>query len=146
MASIVTRFGFFCFFIVVFLRFSSIKCSTPYDEIVQYKEVYSLPNLPYGYDGLEPYIDEATLRVHHLGHHKAYTIKLNEALKTWRDSVSINKDKSLIWCRIALRKISSYVKVVPFHETGSNFLSKAEKVGSQLQLGAEPPSRVPPGK
>ena len=94
MASIDKGLGFFFLFIVVFLHFPSIKCATPYDEIVQYKEEYSLPDLPYGYDDLEPFIDEATLRVHHMGHHGAYTKKLNSALKSWRESVSINKDEA----------------------------------------------------
>jgi Fe-Mn family superoxide dismutase len=41
---------------------------------------FSLPDLPYAYDALEPYIDEATMRVHHDKHHKTYVDKLNEAL------------------------------------------------------------------
>jgi superoxide dismutase len=28
-----------------------------------------LPKLPYAYNALEPIINEATMRVHHLGHH-----------------------------------------------------------------------------
>lgn len=32
---------------------------------------------PYEYDALEPSIDEATMRVHHLGHHQGYTNKIN---------------------------------------------------------------------
>jgi len=43
-----------------------------------------VPPLPYEYDALEPVIDEATLRVHHLGHHASYTAKLNAALATLR--------------------------------------------------------------
>lgn len=91
MASVVQGLVFFCIFIVSSIE--SIECATPYDEIVQYKEEYSLPDLPYGYDGLEPFIDEATMRVHHLGHHGAYTKKLNAALKNWRESVS-NRDEA----------------------------------------------------
>lgn len=45
---------------------------------------YELPNLPYDYDELEPYIDKETLRVHHRGHHAAYTKKLNAVLESWR--------------------------------------------------------------
>ena len=41
---------------------------------------YILPNLPYPYDALEPYIDAKTMQVHHNGHHKAYVDKLNAAL------------------------------------------------------------------
>lgn len=33
---------------------------------------HTLPPLPYAYDALEPYLDEATLRLHHTKHHDAY--------------------------------------------------------------------------
>ena len=50
---------------------------------------YELPDLPYNYSGLEPYLDEKTLIVHHQGHHKAYTNKMNAALKEWRKEVCL---------------------------------------------------------
>lgn len=43
-----------------------------------------LPSLPYDYNALEPHIDEATMREHHLKHHKTYTDKLNAALAKLR--------------------------------------------------------------
>jgi len=43
-----------------------------------------LPPLPYEYAALEPHIDEATMRVHHLSHHQTYTDKLNGALTKLR--------------------------------------------------------------
>ncbi len=46
---------------------------------------YVLPELPYAYDALEPWIDEATMRVHHDGHHRTYVDKLNEAMKDYPD-------------------------------------------------------------
>ena len=39
-----------------------------------------LPPLPYDYTSLEPHIDEATMRIHHMNHHQTYTDKLNGAL------------------------------------------------------------------
>ena len=33
---------------------------------------YNLPNLPYGYKDLEPYISEQQLLIHHQKHHQAY--------------------------------------------------------------------------
>lgn len=36
-----------------------------------------LPNLPFAYDALEPFISEATLRTHHGKHHRAYVDKVN---------------------------------------------------------------------
>ena len=48
---------------------------------------YELPDLPYGYDALEPHIDEATMKVHHDKHHQAYVDKANAALEgtEWAD-------------------------------------------------------------
>jgi superoxide dismutase, Fe-Mn family len=41
---------------------------------------FEVPDLPYPYDALEPHIDEATMRVHHDAHHKAYVDNANAAL------------------------------------------------------------------
>jgi Fe-Mn family superoxide dismutase len=48
---------------------------------------FELPDLPYAYDALEPHIDEATMRVHHDAHHKAYVDNANAALAgtEWAD-------------------------------------------------------------
>jgi Fe-Mn family superoxide dismutase len=48
---------------------------------------YSVPDLPYAYDALEPHIDEATMKVHHDKHHQAYVDKANAALEgtEWAD-------------------------------------------------------------
>ncbi len=42
---------------------------------------FTVPDLPYPYDALEPHIDEATMRVHHDKHHQAYVDKANAALE-----------------------------------------------------------------
>src|SRR6201994_999898 len=42
---------------------------------------YSVPDLPYDYNALEPHIDEATMKVHHDKHHQAYVDKVNAALE-----------------------------------------------------------------
>jgi len=42
---------------------------------------YSLPDLPYDYDALEPTIDERTMKIHHTKHHQGYTDKVNAALE-----------------------------------------------------------------
>lgn len=39
-----------------------------------------LPDLPYAYDALEPYIDEETMHLHHDKHHNAYVNNVNAAL------------------------------------------------------------------
>lgn len=42
---------------------------------------YTLPDLPYAYDALEPYIDVETMHLHHDKHHNTYVTNLNAAIE-----------------------------------------------------------------
>ena len=42
---------------------------------------YTLPDLLYAYDALEPYIDEETMHLHHDKHHNTYVTNLNAAIE-----------------------------------------------------------------
>jgi Fe-Mn family superoxide dismutase len=42
---------------------------------------FTLPPLPFAPDALEPYIDKATMEIHHGKHHAAYVTNLNKALE-----------------------------------------------------------------
>lgn len=42
---------------------------------------FSLPDLPYAHDALEPTIDTRTMQIHHGKHHQGYTNKLNAAIE-----------------------------------------------------------------
>ncbi|HUM81754.1 MAG TPA: superoxide dismutase, partial [Methanothrix sp.] len=44
------------------------------------KKLYSLPELPYAYNALEPFISEAQLKLHHDKHHAAYVNGANAIL------------------------------------------------------------------
>ncbi|MCI1882801.1 MAG: superoxide dismutase [Sporolactobacillus sp.] len=44
---------------------------------------YKLPDLPYNFDALEPYIDEKTMRLHHGRHHATYVANLNATLEAY---------------------------------------------------------------
>lgn len=42
---------------------------------------FTLPELPYAHDALEPHIDARTMTIHHGKHHNGYTNKLNAAIE-----------------------------------------------------------------
>ena len=56
---------------------------------------YTLPDLPYGYDALEPHIDAKTMEIHHTKHHQTYIDKLNAALEGHEDLATDNVDDLL---------------------------------------------------
>ena len=41
---------------------------------------FTLPELPYAYDALEPHVDTETMKIHHNKHHAAYVNNANKAL------------------------------------------------------------------
>jgi Fe-Mn family superoxide dismutase len=51
---------------------------------------FTLPNLPYASDALEPHIDAQTMQIHHGKHHQAYVDNLNKAI-----AGTANEGKSL---------------------------------------------------
>jgi Fe-Mn family superoxide dismutase len=56
---------------------------------------FTLPDLPYAYDALEPHIDAQTMRTHHGKHHQGYTNNANAALTTIKEDHGIDlTDKS----------------------------------------------------
>jgi superoxide dismutase, Fe-Mn family len=65
--------------------------SVPYGQ-------HTLPNLPYPYNALEPYISEEIMRLHHDKHHQSYVDGLNKAEK---EIYGRNQDDKLIkhWLR-----------------------------------------------
>jgi superoxide dismutase, Fe-Mn family len=46
---------------------------------------FELPDLPYAYDALEPYIDTQTMQLHHDKHHATYVSNLNGAIEKHPD-------------------------------------------------------------
>jgi len=71
-------------------------------------EEYKLPDLPYAYNALEPYIDEATMRLHHGKHHAAYVNGLNAALHKLEEARAKGD----------LSAVQALSKAVAFHGSG----------------------------
>lgn len=57
--------------------------------------MFTLPDLPYDYKALEPYIDEETMHIHHDKHHATYINNLNEALKDQPELLTMDVNKLL---------------------------------------------------
>lgn len=53
---------------------------------------YTLPDLPYAFDALEPHIDARTMEIHHDKHHAAYVSKVNAALEGHDDLAGMSID------------------------------------------------------
>lgn len=51
-------------------------------------DVVSLPDPPYEYSALEPYISAEIMELHHSKHHQAYVTNYNKALEQWAESES----------------------------------------------------------
>jgi Fe-Mn family superoxide dismutase len=56
---------------------------------------FSLPQLPYPYDALEPYIDKMTMEIHHTKHHQAYINNLNSALEKYPEFHNLELEEIL---------------------------------------------------
>jgi Fe-Mn family superoxide dismutase len=53
---------------------------------------YTLPQLGYAYDALEPYFDAETMEIHYSRHHQTYVNNLNAALKPHADFSALAVD------------------------------------------------------
>lgn len=54
---------------------------------------YTLPELPYAYDALEPHFDTMTMEIHHSKHHQAYVNNANAALEGLDDFAKLSVDE-----------------------------------------------------
>lgn len=57
--------------------------------------MFTLPDLPYPTDALEPYIDKQTMEIHHGKHHAAYVDNLNKALAGHEDLLNMPVEELL---------------------------------------------------
>lgn len=78
---------------------------------------YTLPQLPYAYEALEPHFDKATMVVHHQKHHQAYIDNLNKALEAYPQYQSYTLEELLI----GLNTLPSDLKTVVQNHGGGHF-------------------------
>ncbi|KAK3370440.1 manganese superoxide dismutase precursor [Podospora didyma] len=65
---------------------------------------YTLPQLPYAYNALEPYISAQIMELHHSKHHQTYITNLNKALQSHVAAIASND----IAAQIALQPIIKF--------------------------------------
>jgi superoxide dismutase, Fe-Mn family len=53
--------------------------STGGASMIETARAYDLPDLPYPFEALEPYIDAPTMKIHHDKHHATYVANINKA-------------------------------------------------------------------
>ncbi len=58
--------------------------------------MFKLPQLPYSYDALEPYIDRETMEIHYTKHHQAYVDNLNAAIEKHPEFQNIKLEDLLL--------------------------------------------------
>jgi Fe-Mn family superoxide dismutase len=89
-------------------------------ESTHMKYPYTLPPLVYGYDALEPYIDEQTMHLHHDKHHQAYIDHANEAVGKYPEL----QKKSLVKILAHLDELPADIRT-PLQNNGGGHLNHA---------------------
>lgn len=79
--------------------------------------MFSLPNLPYGYDQLGKYISKDIMQLHHDKHHQTYVDKLNAAL----DAAPALKERSLESLLSDLSSLPESVQVAVRNHGGGHY-------------------------
>lgn len=65
--------------------------------------VFKLPELPYDYDALEPYISAEIMRLHHSKHHQTYVNNLNSAFEKFQEAALANDVSGMIEVQGAIK-------------------------------------------
>jgi len=81
---------------------------------------YTLPELPYSFGALEPYIDALTMEIHHDKHHQAYINNLNLALEQHKDNPEV-ANKSLEELLSNLASVPENIRVAVRNQGGGVF-------------------------
>ncbi len=79
--------------------------------------MFTLPQLPYAYDALEPYIDALTMEIHYTKHHQGYVDNLNAALKDFSEL----QKKSITDLMLELEVLPESIRVAVRNQGGGHY-------------------------
>ena len=94
--------------------------------------MYSLPELPYDYAALAPYISEEQLRLHHQKHHQAYVNGANAVFEKLDKS---RREKTDLDMKATLKELSFHVGGFKLHNKFWENLAPAGKGGGGSPKG-----------
>jgi len=89
-----------CATVVAVLVAPTARCDNGFNQFVMGVRNYTLPELPYAYDALEPSISAQIMELHHSKHHQAYVTNLNAALV----SLAAAADANDVAAQVALQE------------------------------------------
>jgi Fe-Mn family superoxide dismutase len=92
------------------------------------KKLYSLPELPYAYNALEPFISETQLRLHHDKHHAAYVNGANAILERLEKARQAGTDVDM---KATLKELSFQAGGHVLHSFFWRNLAPAAKAGKE---------------
>ena len=101
------------------------------------KIMYKLPELPYQYSGLEPYVSEEQLKIHHQKHHQAYVNGANAIFEKLDNARRENGD---IDAKSILKELSFHVSGYTLHNLfWQNLIPAKDKaeIGDKLSKKVE---------
>lgn len=93
---------------------------------------YSLPELPFAYTALAPYISEEQLKLHHLKHHQGYVTGANAVLDKLDTS---RKDSTDLDLKATLKELSFHIGGFRLHNRFWENLAPAGKGGGGVPQG-----------
>lgn len=79
--------------------------------------MFNLPSLDFEYGALDPYIDEATMKIHHTKHHQGYIDKLNAALEDYPEFSKMTIEDLLS----SLESLPSDIRSIVTNNGGGHF-------------------------
>ena len=101
---------------------------------MEINKLYSLPDLPYGYRDLKPYVSEVQLTVHHQKHHAAYVKGANAIFEKLERARKEGTDLDM---KATLKELSFHIGGHILHSLFWKNLASANKEG-----GGEPQGKL----